>query len=249
VGDVDHGGAEFCRNLLDQLDDAGLHRHVERGGRLVEEKQFWVGQERHGNDDALLLTAGDLVRIGAHDAIGIGDAHIRQHFSRPLHRLRLRDALVVDRHLGELLADLHRRVQRRHRLLVDHGDLRAADLSQLLLVHGRHVAALEKNLPAGDAAVAAEILHDGERHGRLAAAGLADNAVRLARHEFQVEIDDRGDLAGAGKVRDGEVPTFKDRGDSRRAGHLLLDRLRERAFHLGPSVRSRSPHEAQRNAG
>ena len=47
---------------LDQLDDAGLDGHVERRRRLVEEQQLRIGQQRHGDDDALLLAAGNLVR-------------------------------------------------------------------------------------------------------------------------------------------------------------------------------------------
>ena len=44
-------------------------------------------------------------------------------------------------------ADLHRRVQARHRLLIDHGDFVAADAAQLVLRHLRHVAALEPDRP------------------------------------------------------------------------------------------------------
>ena len=61
-------------------------------------------------------------------------------------------------------------------------------------------------------AVLAHILHDGERHGRLAAAGFADDADRLARHHRQVEVDHRRDLAGAREVGDAEVLAFEDRG-------------------------------------
>ena len=158
VRDVDHRGAEFRGDLLDQLDDAGLDRDVERGGRLVEQQQLRVRKQRHGDDDALLLAAGDLVRIGAHDALrDRAGARCASICARALERLLLRDAVMVDRHLGELLADGHRRVQRGHRLLIDHGDLRAADPPQLLLAHGAHVAALEQDLAADDAAVLAHV--------------------------------------------------------------------------------------------
>ena len=86
------------------------------------------------------------------------------------------------RHFDELVADQHRGIERGHRLLIDHGDLRAADLAQFLFAHRAHVAAHELDLAAGDGAVLAHILHDGERHGRLAAARFADDADRFARH-------------------------------------------------------------------
>ena len=128
VRDEDHRGAELLAEPLDQLDDAGLDGHVERRGRLVEQEQRRLRQQRHGDDDALLLAAGKLVRIGAHHALRIGQPHRASPFpARACRPPRLRHLLVDQRHFHQLLADLHRRVQAGHRLLVDHGDLVAAD--------------------------------------------------------------------------------------------------------------------------
>ena len=170
VRDVDHRGAEARADVLDQLDDAGLDRDVERGGRLVQQQQRRVRQQRHGDDHALLLAARDLVRIALHDPPGIGQAHGAEHLEGARIGVPLRAALVEQRHLHQLPRDLHRRIERGHRLLIDHRDLRAAHLAQLLLAHRGHVAALEPDLAGHDAAVLAQVLHDRERHGRLAAA-------------------------------------------------------------------------------
>ena len=124
---------------------------------------------------------------------------------------------MVQRHLHELLRDLHRRIERSHRLLIDHRDLGAAELAQLLLAHRGHVAALEPDLAGHDAAVLAHVLHDRERHGRLAAAGFADDADRLAGHHGQVEVDHGRDLAGAREIGDAEVLALQNRG---LIGHL-----------------------------
>ena len=48
--------------VLEQVDDAGLDRHVERRHRLVEHEQLRVERERPGDADALALAAGELVR-------------------------------------------------------------------------------------------------------------------------------------------------------------------------------------------
>ena len=133
----DHRRAELLAEPLDQFDDAGLDRHVERGRRLVEQKQRRLRQQRHGDDDALLLAARKLVRVGPHHPLGIGQPHRPHHFQRALVGLFLRDLLVDDRDFHQLLADLHGRVQAGHRLLVDHGDLVAADLAQLFLATSR----------------------------------------------------------------------------------------------------------------
>ena len=43
-----------------QVEDFGLHGHVEGGGRLVGQNQAGVEHQGHGDDDALLLAAGEL---------------------------------------------------------------------------------------------------------------------------------------------------------------------------------------------
>ena len=49
--------------VLEQVHDAGLDRHVERGDGLVEHEQRRVERERTGDADALALTARELVRV------------------------------------------------------------------------------------------------------------------------------------------------------------------------------------------
>jgi hypothetical protein len=141
----------------------------------------------------------------------IRQADAGQHLAGALARLLLAGAFVEDRHLGELFADLHRRVQRGHRLLVDHGDLGAAQLPQLLLAHGGHVAALEQDLAGDDFPVLAHVLHDGECHGGFSAATFADDAMGFARHELEVEIDDGRDFTGPGEIGNAQVAAFQDR--------------------------------------
>ncbi len=78
VRDVEHRGAELARDVLDELDDAGFDRYVEGGRRLVEQQQLGIGQERHGDEHALLLAARQLVRKGIHDSFRIGQPHLGQ---------------------------------------------------------------------------------------------------------------------------------------------------------------------------
>ena len=174
-------------------------------------KQRRLGQQRHGDHDALLLAARKLVRIGAHHALGIGQPHGAHHFERALVGLLLGDLVVDHRHFHQLLADLHRRIQACHRLLVDHGDLVAADRAKLLLGQFAHVLALELDAAADDLPDIGEVAHDAERHGRLAAAGFADDAHRLARHDGAGEVHHRRDFAAPGKEGDREVFDFEDR--------------------------------------
>ena len=86
--------------------------------------------------------------------------------------------------LADLLADLIDRVERRHRVLEDHGDVVAAHVTHLLLAHVEQgmstiqdLAAMDLSRRHGDKA------HDGHgRHG-LTRTGLANDAERLAAVE------------------------------------------------------------------
>ena len=56
---------------------------------------------------------------------------------------------------------------------------------------------LKRIVSGGDPAVAAEVAHDGQRHGGLAAAELADEAEGLAGGDGGGEVHHRGDLVVA----------------------------------------------------
>jgi len=211
VRDEQHRGAVFLAEILDQIDHGRLHRDVERGGGLVEDQERGVRHQRHGDDDALLLPTRKLVRVGVQNALGIGQAHVRHHLERALVGLLRADALVDHRHFHQLPADLHGRVQGRHRLLVDHRDLLAPDGAQLLVRHLVEIAALELDRAADDAAVDPKILHHAKRDRRLAAAGLAHKAHGFARHHGGGKIHDRRDFAQAGEKRDRKVLDLEDR--------------------------------------
>ena len=60
----DHGGAAGV-DAGEQLHDAGARGGVEVSGRLVGEQDLRLVDDGAGDRDALLLTAGELVREGA----------------------------------------------------------------------------------------------------------------------------------------------------------------------------------------
>ena len=62
MGDEQVGQAEAVLQVLEQVDDAGLDRHVEGGDRLVEHEQRRLERQRPGDADPLALPAGELVR-------------------------------------------------------------------------------------------------------------------------------------------------------------------------------------------
>ena len=60
----DHvGQPELVLQVLEQVDDLGLDRHVQGGDRLVRDDELRPQRQRPGDADALALTAGELVRV------------------------------------------------------------------------------------------------------------------------------------------------------------------------------------------
>ena len=174
------------------------------------------------------------MRIGAHDPLRVGQAHRLDHVERPGAGFFFRDLLVDERHFHQLPADQHGRIEGGHRLLVDHGDLRAANGAQLGARQGRHVAPFEADRAGGDLADSRQVTHHRERDRRLAAARFADEPHRLARHDLAGKVHHGGNFPGSGEERDAEAVDFEDR-----FGHHSLSGLLREEPRGGLEGRSR----------
>ncbi len=163
VRDEDVGQPELVLQVLEQVDDLGLDRHVERRDRLVADDQLRAQRDGPGDTDALALAAGELVRIAVevfrvqpdsgHQVLHLGlDTPGRLD---PLHLEGSRD----DR------ADGVPGVQRGVGVLEDHLHL-AAERHHLLAREIRDVAPVELDAPAGGV----QELENGTAGSRLAAA-------------------------------------------------------------------------------
>ena len=170
---------------LDQLEDLGLDRDVERGGRLVGDQQLRLARERHRDHHALAHAAGEPVRILVQSRRRGRNAHALENAQRLGLGLRAIEAAMVDERLGDLEAEREHRIQARHRLLEDHRDQVAAHLAHLLFGKLQQIAAFEQDL-AGRAAVGGrQQPHDRERGDALARARFADDRHRLARRDLE----------------------------------------------------------------
>lgn len=78
VGDEDHGEAELLLQVVQKLDDLLLNGHVKGGGGLVADDQGRVARQGHGDDDALALAAGELVRVALEGALGVQADELEQ---------------------------------------------------------------------------------------------------------------------------------------------------------------------------
>ena len=80
---------EARAHTLERPQHLDLRGHVERGGRLVEDHQLRLGDQRHGRHQPLQLSARDLVRITATDRPpGSGSDSARNSIDAPCLRPR-----------------------------------------------------------------------------------------------------------------------------------------------------------------
>ena len=93
VGHHQRGQAQFVPQPQQQREDLAAYRGVQRGHRLVGDDQFGLQDQRAGDDDALALAAGQLVRVAQEEALGRPQPGPRQ-------RLGDRLALVARRTRG-----------------------------------------------------------------------------------------------------------------------------------------------------
>jgi len=160
---------------------------VQCGRGLVGDEQLRVAGQRHGDHDALLLTAGHLVRVAVQPPLRVRNVHLAEELQCACARLVLGHVLVGQDGLDHLVADGEHRVERRHRLLEDHADFLAADLAHARLGHAHHVATEEGDLARLDhGRLRRQQAHQREGRDRLARARLPHDPEGLALAETDV---------------------------------------------------------------
>ncbi len=207
MGDEEQRHAHFLLQAAHQAEHLGLHRDVKRRGGFVGNQQPRAAGQRDGDHHALAHAAGKLERIAVELARGLGDAHPLQHAPGFLAGGGLAQALMQHDRLGDLVTHAQHGIEAGHRLLEDHGDLRAAERAHAVLCFTREVQGFTA---AGDKADASGIdlstriveqPGDGERGDGFAGAGFADDGDGFAFVDGEVEIPHHGGSAGsAGKL-------------------------------------------------
>ena len=124
VRDEQVGQAELALQVVEQVDDLGLDRHVERGDRLVGDDQLGPQGERPGDADALALAAGELVRVAV-VVLRVEPDQLQQLLDRPLDAVLGVGTFWMPERRPDDRADGVPRVQRRVRVLEDHLDVPA----------------------------------------------------------------------------------------------------------------------------
>ena len=118
VADVERRDVMSRRQLAHRAEHVRLRGHVEAGRRLVEHDQARAARERHGEADALLLPARELVRIAPQVLLVVGQRDLAHDLGDA--RLALVGARAEPVHLeclAQLRADAQGRVEGGGRIL------------------------------------------------------------------------------------------------------------------------------------
>ena len=196
VGDEDDAHLVFVAQLVDEVEDLHLRRHVQGRRGLVRDEDARLAHEGHGDHDALTHAAGELVRVVVDNHLGTRHTNALEDLDGALESFLLREALVHAQRLAHLKADLHGRVQRGERILEDHADLGAAQLALLLERQLGEVLPVEDDRAGGDLAALGQEPHERQSGHGLTGAGFAHDAEGFAGVHVQVDTGEGADHAG-----------------------------------------------------
>jgi len=195
VADIDQGAAGAGLLRLNQGEHLGLRGFVERSGGLVEHEQVGLAGDGRGDDGALALAAGSLMRVARGQSRGVGDLHGGEQVERGGAQGAAAQAAVAGQNLIELGADGQMRGERLERVLRHQGDTAAAQAGVLGRGGREDVGAVEQDAAGGEAAAGAAMGEQGAGQRGLAAAGFADDAEGAATLERERDAVDGAALA------------------------------------------------------
>ena len=223
-----------------EVEDLGLHRHVEGRDGLVGDHQRRVERQRARDADALTLAARELVGIAVERRRVEPDG--RRRVRHPLGDLASASPILLMR-MGSATMSPTRapRVERRVRIL-EHQLHLAPVRPQLAPRQTREFHAVELDASRGDG----HQLHEAARQRRLAAPRLADDAQRLAaadleRHAVHRLVDD----ASAPELVARVVKFLTTSVARRRTSSLTPPLARSRATGSSTAARRSSQHASR----
>ena len=176
-----------------EIQDLGLHRHVQGRDGLIGNHQARVQGQRPGDADALSLASAEGVREAAHVLGPEPDAaqeirHVRLTLVAILHA-------VHQQRLPDEIEQGHARIERGERILEDHLHL-STQRAQLRRAQPAHLDHRASGDPHEDLAPRRlDGPQDAPRRRGLSAAALADQAQRLPLVDVKVDAVHRPDVA------------------------------------------------------
>src|ERR1700730_5836028 len=190
VGNKEISETEFLLQVLQQIDDLGLDRHIQCRYRFIADNQLRLDGERARDTNALALTAGEIVRI-ASELVRLQADGLEQMYDTLFKLPPGFRQLVNDQGFANDRADVHARIERCIRVLKDNLDV-AAQRSKLTSIQPSDILAFKMDL--------ARSRFDQAKHatagGRFTAAGFADQPEGIAAVDSEIDTVDGMNAAG-----------------------------------------------------
>ncbi len=105
MGDEDDRRAVDAAKAIQEVDDLGLDRDVERGGGLVGDQDARVAGECHGDHHPLAHSARELVGVVVEACLRVGDPDLAEQIDAAPPYLGLREVGVEFQRLRDLRPD------------------------------------------------------------------------------------------------------------------------------------------------
>ena len=229
--DENDGHAQFSAHFLHEFEDLRLDGDVQRGGGFVGDEQVGLGDQGHGDHDALAHAAGKLVGIHANAVRGVGDSDFVEQIQGAFAGAGTGDFLVDQKRLDQLVSNAQIRVQGGHGVLEDHGDAASADLVELPSRNVEQVNTVKNSLPGLNAPRRlGQQAHQGITGDGFAGAGLTDDAQGPARLDLKGNVPHRASDARPGVKADAQIV-------DREQGHVQSLEARTSRASRNPSPR------------
>ncbi|MPM17173.1 hypothetical protein SDC9_63561 [bioreactor metagenome] len=186
--DEDDAHVGFLLQGLHKLQNLRLDGHVQGGGGLVGDEQLGLAGQGDGDHHPLAHTAGELVGILLQALVRLVDAHKLQKFPGPVVGLLFALVGVQQDDLADLIADGIDRVEARHGVLKDDGNLVAADLPHLPLGHFIDMVAVKPEIAADEPAGVGGKAHEAVSGDRFAGTAFAHDTEHLALADIERHV-------------------------------------------------------------
>src|SRR5215469_466481 len=209
VRDDEQGDPVLPAEILHQIQDLGLNGYVQGRGRFVGYNEFGVAAERHGYHHSLQHAATELVGKLPEPALRVRYPDLLQTTHSLSAGHRFDHAKVEFNSLGKLTADGENRVEGCHWLLIDHGNLLAADATDLPIRQLEQVPTVEDDFPAHSlAGRVRHEAHDGQSADTLTAAALSHEAQGFSFFEDIGDAIDRLHHPRRGEEMGPQIPNL-----------------------------------------
>ena len=218
VGYEEHGEILAVVDLLEEIQDLGADRDVERAGRLIRDNKFGVDHQRGADADTLALSSGELP--GEPVRIGLVQPDQFQHLYRFCAAFRGRIHAVCQKRLLKRLDNSAPGVQAAERILKN--SLHAAGKFAAVFPRALHPRHTDLTLKRDQA-------QHGFPQGGLSAAALSHQSEYLIPMNSQADIIEYTRHPGSGKKTGSAVLVA--------VGHMFdFQDLLALIFHLFPNL-------------